>query len=71
MNSISMKTYRPYDPSRMFLLPPALQDWLPKGHLVYFILDLMKSLDLSAIYADYEKELRGYPNQIPPASISG
>ena len=32
------KTFRPYDPEQMFLLPASLQDWLPKGHLAYFVL---------------------------------
>jgi transposase len=47
------------------LLPPALQDWLPRGHLVYFVSDTVDALDLSAIYAEYDKELRGYPPYHP------
>ena len=35
------KTYRDYDPDQQFLMPPSLQDWLPEGHLVYFISDLV------------------------------
>jgi transposase len=35
------------------LLPAALQDWLPKGHLAYFINDTVDALDLSAFYARY------------------
>jgi len=31
------KTFRPYDLDQMFLMPASLQDWLPKGHLAYFI----------------------------------
>ncbi len=31
------KTFRPYDPEQIFLMPASLQDWLPGGHLVYFI----------------------------------
>ena len=29
-------SYRPYEPQQEMLLPASLQDWLPKGHLVYF-----------------------------------
>ena len=44
-----MKTYRPYAPEQAFLLPPSPQDWLPEGHLAYFVLDLVGELDLGAI----------------------
>jgi transposase len=35
------------------LLPGALQDWLPPGHLAYFINDTVDALDLSAFHARY------------------
>ncbi|MHB8495980.1 MAG: IS1182 family transposase [Casimicrobiaceae bacterium] len=47
--------YRPYDPDQVMLLPAALQDWLPKGHLAYFISDTVDALDLSAFYARYAR----------------
>jgi transposase len=59
------KTFRPYTPGQSFLLPPSPLDWLPEGHLARFILDLVKELDLTKIYAHYEKELRGYPPHHP------
>lgn len=37
------------------LLPAALQDWLPEGHLAYFINDTIDSLDLGAFHARYAK----------------
>ncbi len=50
----------------MLLLPPSLMDWLPKGHLVYFILDVVERLDLSKIYAIYNKgDGRGQPPYEP------
>jgi hypothetical protein len=30
-------------------------DWLPAGHLAYFILDVIKELDLHAIHAFYDR----------------
>jgi transposase len=60
-----MKTYRPYTPRQSYLLPPSPQDWLPEGHLAYFILDLVTQLDLSRIYAYYEREERGFPPHHP------
>ena len=59
------KTYRPYQPEQDFLLPPSLRDWLPENHLAYFVSDLVDQLDLSAIYAVYEKEARGQPPYDP------
>lgn len=46
-------SYLPYDPQQQFLLPHALQDWLPEGHLAYFISDTVDALDLSAFHARY------------------
>ena len=37
-------SYRPYEPSQQRLLPEALQDWLPEGHLAYFISDTLDGL---------------------------
>jgi len=44
-----VKTYRPYVPTQAYLLPPSPADWLPEGHLAYFVLELVADLDLSAI----------------------
>lgn len=55
------KTYRAWDPDfyREQAHSPANQ--LPKGDLVYFLLDVVDLLDLTAIYAPYEDQLRGAP----------
>jgi transposase len=59
------KTYRPYCPDQMFLLPPSLRDWLPENHLVYFVSDVVDQLDLSKIESVYEKDERGQPPYHP------
>lgn len=46
-------SYRPYEPQQEMLLPASLQDWLPAGHLAYFIGDTVDALDLQAFYARY------------------
>lgn len=46
-------SYIPYQPEQQHLLPCALQEWLPAGHLAYFINDTIDSLDLSAFHARY------------------
>jgi transposase len=59
------KTFRPYQPEQNFLMPPSLSDWLPPGHLAYFVSDLVDQLDLSAIESVYEREERGQPPYHP------
>ena len=46
-------SYLPYCPDQQFLLPVALQDWLPENHLAYFISDAVDRLDLSAFHRRY------------------
>ena len=58
---MSEKTYRAWQPDQAWLLPPSPKDWLPEGHLVYFLMDAVRELDIGAITAHYERELRGYP----------
>jgi transposase len=59
-----MKTFRPYDPDQMLLMPPSLSDWVPEDHLARFVSDLVDTLDLSAIEDTYTEE-RGYPPYHP------
>jgi transposase len=59
------KTYRPYEPDQMFLLPPSLTDWLPPDHLVFFVREVLDTIDLSPITSVYEQEERGYPPYHP------
>jgi transposase len=58
------KTFRAYEPDQLLMLPPSLQEWLPEDHEVYFLSDVVDSLDLSEIYAAYKDE-RGYPPYHP------
>ncbi len=45
----SPKSFRPWQPGQTTLLPPSPSDWLSADHQVYFLLDLVDVLDLSAI----------------------
>ena len=61
-----MKQYRPYEPMQAYLLPPDPRDWLPEGHLALFVMDVVATLDLSAIYRVYESgDGRGQPPYHP------
>jgi len=73
--------FRPYEPDQILLFPPNAHDWLPKDHLAYFLLDVVRELDLGRIYAYYDmkplldpqgkvigvqaKSGRGYPGYDP------
>ncbi|MGH9431471.1 MAG: IS1182 family transposase [Terriglobia bacterium] len=59
------KTYKSYQPEQDLLLPPSLKDWLPEKHLAYFVSEVVEELDLSEIYAVYEKDARGQPPYDP------
>ena len=59
------KTFRPYEPDQIFLMPISMREWLPADHLAYFISDVVESLDLSAITKRYAGEERGYPPYHP------
>ena len=54
-----------YEPGQMLLLPPDLREWLEEGHLAYFILDVVETLDLSEIYASYDGSRGGRPGFDP------
>src|SRR4051794_1110540 len=55
------KSYRDWSTDQSYLFPPSPHDWLPEGDLVYFLLDTVAPLDLTPIFAHYERELRGQP----------
>ena len=66
-----MKTFKPYTPDQLLLLPPALQDWLPEGHLARFLSDVVDhALDLTPIVATYETgDGRGQPPYHPALMV--
>jgi transposase len=50
--------FRPYHPEQSYLLPPSLSNWLPEGHLAYFISDVVDDLEVQPFYARYEGDGR-------------
>ncbi|MDD2286809.1 MAG: transposase [Paludibacter sp.] len=42
------RLYKPYNPHASFLLSPVMNDWLPKNHMIWFLIDLLSEMDLSA-----------------------
>ncbi|MGH9412949.1 MAG: IS1182 family transposase [Terriglobales bacterium] len=51
-------SFRPCAPDQSLLFPPSPRDWLPEGHLAFFIADTVQALDLRALYARYEGDGR-------------
>ncbi len=48
-----MSNFRPIDRQTSFLLPPSVDDWLPQKHLARFVVELIDSLDVSAMSGVY------------------
>lgn len=49
----------PVDRDQQFLLPPDLRSWLPSDHEVWFVIDVVEQLDLSAVEASYRLGRQG------------
>jgi len=45
-NAAMAKTFRPYDPDQMLLMPPALGDWVPEDHLARFVRDVVEAREV-------------------------
>ena len=48
-----MSNFRPVDRETSFLLPPSVDDWLPKRHLARFVVEVVESVDLRAMAGSY------------------
>lgn len=67
------KSYRAWTPLQPFLMPPSPSEWLPEGHLAYFVLDVVGTLDVGAIERTIQaKDPRGerpYPPRLMVALL--
>lgn len=50
-----MKTFRPYRPDQLLLLPTNLNEWLPEDHLATFVNEAVEQFNLKEIYKTYEQ----------------
>ena len=48
-----MANFRVIDRATPYLLPPSVEDWLPKGHLARFVVDIVDQLDLTELTRQY------------------
>jgi transposase len=64
--------YKAYNREQAYLLPPSMREWLPKGDLAYFIIDVTETLDLREIERYYEegKAASGQPPFHPRVMVA-
>jgi len=65
------KRFRPYEPDQSLLLPPDMNDWLPEGHPASFIREVVRKLDLTAIYDAYADAANGGKPPCNPRMMTG
>ena len=57
------------DREQSFLMPPDVREWLPEGHLAWFVLDAVGEMELDAFYAAYRVDGRARPAYDPAMMI--
>src|SRR3954447_20131345 len=58
------------DREQSFLMPPDVRDWLPEGHLAWFVIDAVAAMDLAAFYAAYREDGRSRPAYEPSMMVT-
>src|ERR671916_1333986 len=58
------------DRDQVLLLPPSLSEWLPEGHLAWFVLAAVEQMDLSAFYDAYRLDGHGRPAHEPAMMVA-
>src|SRR3954447_20435288 len=58
------------DREQDFLMPPSVRDWLPDGHLAYWLIEVVGELDLGAFYSVYRIDGSGRPAHEPRMMVT-
>jgi transposase len=58
------------DREQELLLPPSLREWLPEGHLAWFVIDAVGQLDLAPFYAVYRRDGHGRAAHDPAMMVA-
>src|ERR1700691_4644397 len=58
------------DREQAFLMPPDPRDWLPEGHLAWFVLESVEQMDLAAFYGSYRVDGWGRVGFEPSMMVS-
>ena len=51
-------------------MPPSVREWLPAGHLAWYLLDVVERLDLGAFYGEYRADGSGRPAHDPGMMVA-
>jgi len=55
---------------QMYLLPVSIRDWLPEGHLAWFIIDVVKEFDVTSFYRKHRSDGWGRAAYEPMMMVS-
>jgi transposase len=58
------------DREQELLLAPSLREWLPEGHLAWFVIDAVAEMDLSAFYVVYRVDGHGRAAHEPSMMVA-
>src|SRR3954470_17043047 len=58
------------DREQSFLMPPDVRDWLPEGHLAWFVIDAVAEMNLDGFYAAYRQDGRARPAYDPAMMVA-
>ncbi len=53
------KGYVPVDRDQQFLVPPDMREWLPKGHLVWWLLEVVERMDTKELHRQRRRGAQG------------
>src|SRR4051812_50153277 len=58
------------DREQELLLPPSLREWLPEGHLAWFVIEVVGELELGVFYAAYRADGHGRAAHDPAVMVA-
>src|SRR5919202_829165 len=58
------------DREQELVLPPSLREWLPEGHLAWFVIDAVAQLDLRVFYGAYRADGHGRAAHDPAMMVA-
>ena len=57
------------DRDQSFLMPPDVREWLPEGHLAWFVIEAVEQMELEAFYRAYRSDGRSRPAYDPAMMV--
>jgi transposase len=58
------------DREQSFLMPPDVREWLPAGHLAWFVIDAVAEINLDGFYGAYRRDGRARPAYDPAMMVA-